>query len=503
MLKFIREGQRWLTALFVVGVGFVFVFFLGLGGPMEGPRPGSIATVGPYNFGFREFERARRVREDELQNQLGAQYDARRFRDTLDDLAVRQLVDDALLAVAAQELGMRVSNREIEHRVENDSGFRNAEGNFDIEAFRNFVDYEYGGERAFLLAQHPGELALKMRRLLLSQPHVSQGEIEHALRRELEQVRLAFVTIDAMPSEALEIDPAAVTEALDGRASDIEARYDSQPQRFNSPEQVHARHILVRVPSESTDAEIEAASERAQDLLARIEAGEDFEVLAREHSEDTASRESGGDLGFFRRGQMVGEFEEAAFGTEPGDVAGPVRSAFGIHLIRVEDRQEAESRSLAEASEELAIELLREDAALNEARVVADAIARDIGEGKPLEEAASARDLEVSRTGLIQRRVDGYIPGLGASSEVLATAFSLEPESSSPRVFQVGNRLALIASLERLPADPDEVAARAEEARETLRVERINSRAATWLNAQRDALLDAGMLEVDLAAVRR
>ena len=147
--------------------------------------------------------------------------------------------------------------------------------------------------------------------------------------------------------------------------------------------------------------------------------------------------------------------------------------------------------------------IVRDDAALDEARVVADAIAQDISTGQSLEEAAGARELEVSRTGLIKRRVDGYVPGLGASSEVLATAFSLEPESSSPRVFQIGNRLALISSLERLPADADEVAARIEETRQQMRVERINSRAATWLDAQRDALLDAGMLEVDLAAVRR
>ncbi len=82
--------------------------------------------------------------------------------------------------MAHQDLGLRVSNREIEHRVEMDSGFRNAEGNFDVEAFRDFVNYEYGGEHAFLLAQRPGELALKMRRLLLSQPHVSEGETTQA-----------------------------------------------------------------------------------------------------------------------------------------------------------------------------------------------------------------------------------------------------------------------------------------------------------------------------------
>ena len=503
MLKVIREGQRWLTALFVVGVGFVFIFFLGLGGPLTGPPPGSVATVGPFSFGFREFERARQGREDQLQTQLGDQYDARRFRDTLDDLAVRQLVDDALLAVSAQDLGLRVSNREIEHRVEMDSGFRNAEGNFDVDAFRNFVDYEYGGERAFLLAQRPDELALKMRRLLLSHPHVSEGETTHALRRELEQVRLAFVTIDASPSDTLEIDPELVAEAVKTRTPELAARYESQPQRFEVPEQVRAHHILIQIPDDEGEGALEAASERAQTLLARIEAGEDFEALAREHSEDPASRDSGGDLGFFRRGQMVGEFEAAAFGADPGELVGPVQSAFGIHLIRVDSHQEGVTRSLEQASEELAIELLREDAALQEARVIADAISQDVGAGQSLEEAATARELAVTQSEFLKRRGDGYVPGLGASRELMAIAFSLEPNTSSPRVFEVGNRLALIASLERQKADSEEVAAKLEETRQKMRVERINTRAATWLNDQRDALLDAGLLEVDLAAARR
>ena len=503
MLRIIREGQRWLTALFVVGIGFVFVFFLGLSGPLTGPPPGSVASVGPFSFGFREFERARRVREDTFQNQLGDEYDARRFRDTLDDLALRDLVDGALLAITAQELGMRVSKREIERKIELDSGFRSAEGNFDVEAFRNFVDYEYGGERAFLLAQQPSELSRKMRRLLVTQPHISEGEAELAMRRELEEVRLAFVTIDASPSDTLEIDESLIAEALETRRQEIAARFESQRERFDSPEQVHPRHILVRVDPKALEDVREAARARAQDLRERIEGGEDFEEVARELSEDEASSASGGDLGVLRRGQTVKAFETAAFDALPGELVGPVESSLGFHLIRVDRHDQAVTWTLEQVSGELAIELLREDAADREAQANAEEIAGEVSAGKSLEDAARERDLTLGRSGLLKRRGDGYVPGLGASPDLLATAFALEPGTSSPRVFRVGNQLALVASLERVEADAETLMERLEETRAQMRIERINTRAQTWVDDQRDALLDAGMLEVDLASVRR
>ncbi|MBI2939111.1 MAG: peptidylprolyl isomerase [Chloroflexi bacterium] len=93
-----------------------------------------------------------------------------------------------------------------------------------------------------------------------------------------------------------------------------------------SAEQVHARHILVE------------DEQQARDARQRIEGGEDFVKLAQELSKDSGSKEKGGDLGWFGRGQMVTEFEEAAFGGTPGRVLEPVKTSFGYHLIEVIER---------------------------------------------------------------------------------------------------------------------------------------------------------------------
>lgn len=95
-------------------------------------------------------------------------------------------------------------------------------------------------------------------------------------------------------------------------------------------EQVHARHVLL------------PTRERAEEVLARLQAGEDFSYLAREYSEDISSRESGGDVGFFPRGVMPPEVEEVAFSLEVGETSEIVETQFGFHIVQVLEREERE-----------------------------------------------------------------------------------------------------------------------------------------------------------------
>ncbi len=113
-------------------------------------------------------------------------------------------------------------------------------------------------------------------------------------------------------------------------------QYDAAPEKFTSPEQIRVSHILVS--SKSCDPE-----GRARDLLARAgRPGADFAALARESSDDAATASRGGDLGFFARGRMVPAFEAAAFSLkQPGDLSGVVKSEFGYHIIRLDERKPA------------------------------------------------------------------------------------------------------------------------------------------------------------------
>lgn len=127
---------------------------------------------------------------------------------------------------------------------------------------------------------------------------------------------------------------------------DVKSNYAQRKALDAGEFRVRARHILFLVPPGENGRAQEA---RAQEAMARLQSGARFAELAKEISEDPGSKERGGDLGEFGRGEMVPEFERAAFGAEPGKVVGPVRSPFGWHVILVDERVALKAKPEEEA----------------------------------------------------------------------------------------------------------------------------------------------------------
>ena len=136
--------------------------------------------------------------------------------------------------------------------------------------------------------------------------------------------------LDKLAAEGLEI-------------TDKEAReyFEKNREDFDIPEQVRARHILV-------DTE-----EEAQEIISRLEKGEDFAEIAKEVSKDTGSKDKGGDLGFFSRGEMVKEFEEAAFSLKVGERSEPIKTSYGYHIIEKLEHKEAREVSYEEVADKV------------------------------------------------------------------------------------------------------------------------------------------------------
>lgn len=122
----------------------------------------------------------------------------------------------------------------------------------------------------------------------------------------------------------------------------LKARYDELSAKYKPEDEVRARHILVQ-----TEAE-------AQDLIKQIKGGADFAKLATEKSKDTGSAKQGGDLGYFTRNVMVKPFAEAAFALKVGDLTEkPVKTDFGFHVIKLEDRRKSSPPPMAEVKDQL------------------------------------------------------------------------------------------------------------------------------------------------------
>ncbi len=506
MLKVLRQGQRWIMGFVILVVGGVFVAFVGVGGPLfKGSAGDAVVDVDGRRFGARDLLRVRSQQEEEAKRMLGDSFDPKAIGAQLDLMAANALVQGAILSREAERMGLRVSDEEIVEVVKQLPGFKDEKGEFRPEAIKGYIQYEYGTERRFLDAIRQQLLAQKVLRLLSDSASVSETEARDALRRQKQEVEIAYVALDAAkPGSEVLVTDAQVDELLAKDEARTKDFYDGHPDRFNAPEKVRARHILVRVPRDASEAQVAEARERATKLRQRVESGEDFAKVAAEASEDPGSKENGGDLGFFQRGQMVKPFEEIAFVMEPGAISDVVQTDFGFHVIELEEKKPAESRSFEDAKREIAREILATDAAKQSARERASALAEKVSQGQTLEQAARADALALERTAALKRRPDGFIPGLGASPEVLGAAFLLTPEKpASDRIYEVGDKLVLIQLIRRNEPSAEDLAKELPAARERLLEEERNRIQSAWLQAERKALAEAGKLSVDLKALTR
>ncbi len=172
------------------------------------------------------------------------------------------------------------------------------------------------------------------------------------LKEQLEMIKDNYIAIEYLKKE--------VTNKVEVSEGDIKAYYESHKDEFKTPEMVSSRHILIKADPSASDNDKKKAREKAEELLKKIKAGEDFAKLASDVSDDTGSKTKGGELGFFPKGKMVKPFEDAAFSLKPGEVSGIVETQFGYHIIKVEEKKEPGMEPFDTAKEKIKQKLLPE-----------------------------------------------------------------------------------------------------------------------------------------------
>ncbi len=493
MLKAFRDNLKYLSwvlwIVILIFVGFAFVDFGGIApmGP-DGPN-GAAATIGDQKITYPEFQRAYESREAFLRQTYGDGFTPETARQMGLPLQVmNELVSSRILRAEARRIGLRVTDAEVQQEILEQAAFKDADGRFVGEdIYRNLLRRAGYTPDSFESAIRSDLLAQKLQAVLSDSVYVADAEVERTYRDQVEQAEIRYlqlpfarfagqVTADPAAVESyfserreefrlpekrrvsyLLLDPLALEPMVAVGDDEIRAYYEENREQFTQEERVRARHILLRVEDPAEAGAVEA---RLVEIRSRIEAGEDFATLAGELSDDPSSKVRGGDLGFFGRGAMVGEFEDAAFGGAPGQLVGPIRTNFGFHLIEVLEKQPGGSRSLEEAREEIRSGLVDERAA-----ELAETRARELAalarREKPADAAAFAA-LGTEETGVELQSLepfgrDDVVPGIGRATPFSATAFDLEVGASSDAV-QVTDGWAVLRVDEVLPPRLPELA---------------------------------------------
>ena len=504
MLETLRRGSRWLMILIIGAIALVFTLYLGFQGSFQRANPeGVVIRVAERSYDLRDFDRYRLNLENAFRQQMGDAFDATAAKDYIDQSAASALLRNGLFAYEAERMGLVAGDDEVRDYFRSIPGVLDSDGTVLEDVVAN-IERQYGNATRFRAALRDELLARKAQQTIWKSVEVSSAEALDSLRYAQEEVDVAFVRFDgAQRPEGLEASEEAVQALLaDEEGTELRDAYEARRHEFDRPEEVRARHILVRkaTEGEERDDPVEVLTKARE----RYEAGETFADLATELSDDPGSKANGGDLGFFPRGRMVAAFEEAAFSLEPGTLSEIVESSFGHHLILVEEKRAAELVPFEEAREQIARDLALSEAAEEAARARAEEIGGRLRGGEKLVDVARELELSVERPEPLRRRPDGFVAGLGAAPDVMRAVFALTEEGASdPTVYEVGDRkFVLVQLLERRAPSDEELAEQVEEERSRLRESRRSSSEQAWLDARRSELDDAGELVYDLSILR-
>jgi len=280
-----------------------------------------------------------------------------------------------------------------------------------------------------------------------SEVSVSQDEIEEYYKAN-EQQFLAGEQVSLRYVELVSSDISSATQLSD---DELLALYAERIELYTVPEERKARHILIELSPDATDAEAAEAKATAESLQLQLTEGASFEVLAREHSDDPGSSGNGGNLGYFGKGMMVPAFEDAAFQLAKGEISKTVKSAFCYHIIRVDDIKGGEVTPFSEVKEELMASVISEehdDLFYEQSDALANLAYENIDS---LEPAADALGLEIKHTGWIKKSGG---EGIGQYQQVVDAAFSADllQDGNNSDVIEVENSQVVVIRINEYQA---------------------------------------------------
>lgn len=429
----------------------------------------------------------------------------------LQSLAVDQVITQTALKHYLEDAGYAISNAQVAAIIRDVEAFKQ-DGRFDPELYRRLLAQNRLTPAGFEADQRQQMLTAQLQANISASAFVTPEEFRRIIELSNEQRRVEYATLSAdsfidevtvsdadvaswyesnptrfqtQASAVLEyvmVDDALARQRImpDGEA--LRAYYTSISDQYAGEEQRRASHVLLR-----TDEDAIAARELANSLLARLQAGEPLEDIARTYSNDGGSAKAGGDLGWVSRGVFVGPVEDAIFSMRPGELSGVVESSFGLHIIRLDDVRTGDAPTFEEVADDVRERYIAEREAA-ELLTLKEELADQLFESSSLAEIGTALGLEVNTVADFNEQ--SALP-FGSSDEVASLVFGdngLAEGAISDVIELDGGASTIIRVVQRTPAGRQPLEAVAGQIREELR-----QQAAEAIAAERGAQLASAL----------
>lgn len=447
MLQTMRDNAQGMVAKVIVF--FIIVVFalwgvesivtLGGGEPAE-------ATVGGNDISEIEITRVVEQQKNNLRRQFGDQYNEDLFNaQFLRQSALEQLINQKVSLVQADKLGLFASGSAIDQQIVSMPAFQ-LDGKFSKEQFQNILRMNGWSPLSFR-ADLGNDIKVNQAQaafVLTSVETPFNVQVQEALNNESRSFRFIEVTAESQKDSVnlseddisayyednkssykteekvsvsyVELKRSALAKQQEVSEEDLEIAYGDYVAKESEQEQRNSSHILIEVSDERDDV---AALALAQEIQSKLAAGEEFEALAKEFSDDIGTKNVGGDLGLNTRGAFVPEFESALYALQKDEVSEPVKTEFGYHLIRLDDVVANEVASLDSMKAQLSDEIRNEKAAALFAEQQQELSNVSFSAGS-MEEVADVMGTQVATTDFFTRAQG---EGVATNSEIRKLAF--------------------------------------------------------------------------------
>lgn len=472
MLDKLREGAQGKVAKVILGLIILSFALAGVGSYLNGPARTAPATVNGNDISAPALENAYRNERARMESQMGEAFNQlaanpdymKQFRRGVLD----RLIDQALIDDKARSLGLRVSDEQIKQAIVAMPEFAE-NGKFSNDRYLQLIRRAGMTPEMFRDSLRQDMVRQQLMGAVLGSEFALKGEAEQLDRlynqtRDLRLIRLAasayvdgievsdaeveqfykansarFMNDETVKVDYLLLDAANLGKNIKVTEQDAQDYYDQHQDLFQRPERRQVAHILIPFGKDE-----KAAEQKAEAVLAKAKAGDDFAALAKADSSDTFSAKKGGELDWFEKGVMDPAFEKAAFAlAKAGDLSAVVKSPFGFHIIKLLAVEPAKTKPFVDVMSDTIARLQSEKAKeqfFAEQQKMADS---SFENPDSLDLTAEAMGLQVQSTGYFSQ---ADAPAPLNDPKVLSVAFSeqLRDDNTNSDVIELADGKALV-----------------------------------------------------------
>ena len=438
----------------------VFAFSFGPGGgSCGGAQSGYAAIVDGEIIAQKEFALVLGRRVDSYRSNAqrsGMEFDS----DMIEKMGLREqtinnLIDKKLLAIEAKNRGLVVGDDELVKYLKTRYGVEGV----TYEQYENWI------ARTFRTTVIPFEdnirseiLATKMEELLSSMIVVGEAEAWDTFQRDHNRVMVNYVRSAPARMKVEAATDEVIDAALAAKVDELKAAYEKDVLAYRSPKMVEARQIVRTLAVDADAAEVAKVTAALRDLKTQIEGGADFAALAKTDSQDAESAAKGGLMGELSRGTMAPNMDRAIFSLKADEFTKDfVRTEAGLHLIQVLKVIPPARLPFDEVKRDVAIQMLKKEAAETAAKDGADSLFAELQAGKSLEEVTHMPGAEEAELIGPERQQTPWvlksqasIPRIGVSTELQAELFELSADAPlTSKVYKVAANYYVVTLAER------------------------------------------------------